>query len=1194
MAIPSLARLLLASVSAVLLPAVAVAQNYYFSTLAGLPVAGAADGTGSAAQFNYPNGGSADAAGNVFFADTVNHVIRKVTPAGVVSTVAGKAGVRGSVDGPGADARFDSPTDVAVAADGTLYVAGNLDHTVRMITPAGVVSTIGGLAYTPGSAEDGDVVPTVSSRFNFPRGVAVVGSNVYVADAGNHRVRRISSTLATTPIAGTNGVAGSADGVGGAATFNTPTDVAVTTGGVIYVVDSINHTIRQIAPDTTVTTLAGQAGASGVTNGVGAAARFNNPARIALDDGGTLYVADAFNNTIRRITMPGAAVTTLSGQGGFAGYADGPGTSALFSVPSGVAVKPDGTVIYALDSGNNLVRTITPAGATSTLAGATSGSLDGTGPLAKFDGPTGVGVSAAGVVVVGDTGNHIIRKVTGTGVATTFAGASDLSGSTDGFIVNARFNRPRGIAVATDGTIYVADSQNHTIRKITTGGTVTTLAGLAGTAGSLNGTGSAALFNRPSDIAISPGGTLYVADSFNHTIRVVTAAGVVTTLAGMAGSSGTVDGTGSTARFTFPVGVAVNGNAVFVADTLNHTIRKVTFAGVVTTVAGTPGVQGASDGTGVAARFSQPQGIAAAADDTLFIADTNNNTIRRVSAAGVVTTIGGEPGDRGSLSGTGAAANFNMPIDIALGAQNTLYIAEQGGSAIRIGIVVDTNVIQNSGFDTNGNFWLGFATPDSTYLVSTVTGGVHEFYRRAPPVGTTNQAVTFQETNLPIPANGSIELKFKMGNSDTVRKRISVLVHDASFADLAVCTFWLPASAPIVNYSMRTHTTQPWASATVSFYAATANAEGNTTGRYRLDDVSMAFTELHPADRTICPDANVPTAPGGAAGSNLIVNGTFDTVVPPWSLFGQITGQITSGVFEFVRTAGTPAGVILQQTGAGIPANQIVTALFQFGNSSGVRKRVTVLLHDSDFSDLSACTFFLAPGQPLQNFEFRTYATTAWANATLSVYGATTGTEQWIRLDNVSLRTTPAQSIVGTECLEPAAVAAGDVAGAHTAFAAGIRARPMSGVAWPSDSREQEAVDASPASGDLAAETCLASGAPLLARPCRDAWSPEGFRWHDEEAVWQTLDDGGLSTLTSARLRLPAGSRLQFESWLTGDALARILVSIDGVTWDTLGSLSASDTWMPVDLEMPAHLGAVWIRLSFESSSPDAAWRVRE
>ena len=328
------------------------------------------------------------------------------------------------------------------------------------------------------------------------------------------------------------------------------------------------------------------------------------------------------------------------------------------------------------------------------------------------------------------------------------------------------------------------------------------------------------------------------------------------------------------------------------------------------------------------------------------------------------------------------------------------------------------NVIQNGDFSAPvaPTSWSEFATPDMSYIVSNVTGGVYQYYRVAPPPGTSNQAVLFQNTGAAYPAGTALAASFDIGNSTSVRKRISVLIIEGDFSDISVCTFWLPAGAPLRTYRMRTHTTKAWTNASVYFYAASPNSDG---GFYQLDNISLRRVPSQSSYRTDCVDPTAPAPTAAVTSANLMTNGDFAGGLPPWGTFGTITWQVVGGVFEFIRNAGLPAGVVLQNTGQAMAANDVMMALFQLGNSSVVRKRVTVLIHDSDFSDLAACTFWLPPGQPLLTYAMKAFATKAWVNATLSVYGATAGADQWIRLDNASLYRVPRAANAGAECIEP-------------------------------------------------------------------------------------------------------------------------------------------------------------------------------
>jgi len=309
-----------------------------------------------------------------------------------------------------------------------------------------------------------------------------------------------------------------------------------------------------------------------------------------------------------------------------------------------------------------------------------------------------VATDTAGDVYVADSINYTIRKVTSAGAVTTLAGRPGSYGTNDGAGTAARFSVPSSVAVDGAGNVYVADQNNHTIRRITSAGVVTTLAGLPGTSGTNDGVGNAARFSYPTGVAVDVATNLYAADFYNHTIRKITSAGVVTTLAGWAGQSGTNDANGTAARFHFPGGVAVDsaGN-VYVADLGNHTIRKVTSGGVVTTLAGSPGNSGTNDGPGSTARFYFPQGVAVDGAGNVLVADRFNHTIRKVTSAGLVTTLGGSPGLSGDDDGPGSVARFNSPYGVAADSAGNLYVADTYNQRISKGTPLPALVIQRSG-----------------------------------------------------------------------------------------------------------------------------------------------------------------------------------------------------------------------------------------------------------------------------------------------------------------------------------------------------------------------------------------------------------------------------------------------------------------------------------------------------------------
>ncbi len=338
-------------------------------------------------------------------------------------------------------------------------------------------------------------------------------------------------------------------------------------------------------------------------------------------------------------------ITTFAGTAGKTGSSDGTGSAALFDNPTNVALDSSGN-LYVSDSDNNTIRKIAPSGAVTTLAGTpgSPGSSDGSGGAAQFNSPAGLAVDASGNVYVADSLNSTIRIITPAGVVTTFAGTPGAQGTTDATGKAARFDFPIGVALDASGNVYVADSGNETIRKISPSGAVTTLAGTPTIMGAGDGTGKAAQFDNPAGVAVDGSGNVFVADSGNGTIRKITPAGVVTTLAGAAigsGGGGSAAGTGTAALFDDPTGVALDGSGnIYVADSRNNLIRKMTPAGVVTTLAGTAHIFGSTNGIGPAALFSDPTGVAADSAGNIYIADTANSTIRQGTSG---TTVASTP-----------------------------------------------------------------------------------------------------------------------------------------------------------------------------------------------------------------------------------------------------------------------------------------------------------------------------------------------------------------------------------------------------------------------------------------------------------------------------------------------------------------------------------------------------------------------
>ncbi len=512
-------------------------------------------------------------------------------------------------------------------------------------------------------------------RFYRPGSVASDGAgNLYIAD--NHTIRKfVIATGAVTTFAGAPGQTGGADGTGAAARFYGPRCLFSDGSGTLYVTD--NYTLRKMVIATgAVTTFAGAAGEAGSADGTGAAARFYGPACMASDGAGNLYVTDSGNGTIRKVVIATGAVTTFAGAPGSLDSVDGIGAAARFFSPGGI-ISDGAGILYVADTNNRTIRKVVIATrAVTTLAGAAGpdNSVDGTGTAARFVGPSTIASDGAGNLYVTDSNafGGVIRKIViATAAVTTFAGTPFQEGRLDGTGAAARFESAAAIAGDGAGNLYVTDSMGFggTIRRVAIAtATVTTVAGATQQIGSADGTGASARFNLPDGIATDGAGNLFVADTSNGSVRkVVIATGAVTTLGGGGGG------------FYEPSAIATDGAGnVYVSDG-GRLLRKIAVAtGAVTTLAGQPDdpYPGYVDGVGTAARFSGLVGIASDGGN-LYVADANNNCIRKVViATGAVTTFAGAKGQSVVADGTGAGARFHNPYGIASDGAGNLFVAD--------------------------------------------------------------------------------------------------------------------------------------------------------------------------------------------------------------------------------------------------------------------------------------------------------------------------------------------------------------------------------------------------------------------------------------------------------------------------------------------------------------------------------------
>lgn len=585
-------------------------------------------GPAQAARLNAPYGLASDAQGNLYIADLGNARVRKVTPGGLILTVAG-----GGSDAPGSGAdavsvRLNQPRNVAVDAAGNLYISDFGDHVVYRVTPSGAIERIVGTG-SPGALPDDAVLPADAAPLRAPAGLALDASGaLYVADSGNGRLRKIQGGLMST--VATPGLS-----------LGLPTGIAFDANGALYVADKTSAFVAKLAPWlATVVVGDGTAGYSGDWGPAGAA-QLTAPRDIAFDAAGNLYIADSHPaglypvGMVRRVS-PGGIIETWAGGSNFRPPGDfGPALRAHIENPSGVAIAGDG-VLYVSDRMGRRLRKV-DAGQITTLAG--PGEL---GQLA------GLALGREGDLLIADAGGSRIWRV---GPAGSIARAAGLEGdasagySGDGDpALDARLNVPEGVAAGNAGVLYIADTGNHAIREVLASGLILTIAGTGepGYAGD-GRPASAALLRSPAGVAVDAAGNVYVADTGNHAVRKIDLLGMIATVAGTGAPGFSGDGgPAAEARLQAPAHLALDADGnLYIADTGNHRIRRVAPDGTITTIAGagTPGFSG-DGGAALAAELNEPAGVAVGSSRNLFIADRANNRVRRLQPSAVAPPAG--------------------------------------------------------------------------------------------------------------------------------------------------------------------------------------------------------------------------------------------------------------------------------------------------------------------------------------------------------------------------------------------------------------------------------------------------------------------------------------------------------------------------------------------------------------------------
>ena len=655
-------------------------QSYVISTAEGGTTAPGGQTASSASVSPYAT--AVDASGNAYLVSG-NAVFKDKS--GVLVRVAGSSSAPGHTGdgGPATSATLSDPEGLAIDSAGNIYIADTGNNCVRFVYANGTIATIAG---TGAYGHTGDGGPATSATLANPAGVAVdTAGNVYIADSGNHAIRKISVNGVITTIAGNGNPGYSGDG--GAAVnaqLDNPTGVALDSSRNIYVADMYNCVIREITASGEIVTFAGNRIPGYLGDGSQATtAELAYPADVAVDAAGNVYIADSQNSVVRKVSTAGVIVTVAGD--GTAGYAgdNGSATLAKLNFPSGVAVTSAG-ILYIADSDNSRLRQVLSSGTIDTVCG---GGAYASGSAALMN-PSAVAVDSSGNLYIADEGTNTVRKLSSTGTISTIGGSGVYGYSGDGAsAVTAQFEYPAGVAVDTSGNVYMVDSYNSRVRKIATNGVVTTVAGNGRRGYSGNGsTATNAELDFPQGIAVDSAGNLYIADTNNSCIRKVSS-GIITTIAGN-GTAGYLgdNGPASAAELNYPYGVAVDATGnVYIADTLNNVIRQISTTGMITTIAGNGFIGYSGDGGApTSAELNFPAGVAVDASGSLYIADSENYVVRRVSG-GTIATIAGaaQVGYSGDL-GEAISAQLGQTHSLALNSRGDVYLADYSNSLVRM------------------------------------------------------------------------------------------------------------------------------------------------------------------------------------------------------------------------------------------------------------------------------------------------------------------------------------------------------------------------------------------------------------------------------------------------------------------------------------------------------------------------------
>jgi uncharacterized protein (TIGR03437 family) len=892
-------------------------------------------------------GVATDSAGNFYLASPSNSLVLRVTPDGTISIVAGNGTVGFSGDGgPATSAALNNPTGVAVDSSGTLFIADEVNHRIRSVS-GGIITTVAGSNAFQFSGDGG---LATSAGLDEPYAVAVDSAGrLYIADYGSNRIRQVSNGIITTVV--------------GPDSLNFPYGVAVDSVGNLFIADTYNGRILKVSGGVITTVSAG----------------FSRPYGVAVDSAGNIFVADHDDNRVREVS--GGILTTIAGNGkaGFSGDG-GPAASAVINQPTGVAIDSSGNLLI-LDNGNSRVRRVS-GGIISTVAGS-GGNLnfsgDGDVPTsATLSDPRNVVLDSQGNIFIYDTDNGRVREISA-GRINTVAGNGTFGFSGDGGpATDAAFNSISGIAVDSVGNLFIADSYNNRIRKVT-GGIITTIAGngTAGFSGDGGPPGNATL-DFPRGLATDSAGNLFIVESDfpNCRIRKISS-GIISTVAGNGNCGFSGDGGPATAASIFPIGVTVDATGnIFIADTFNQVIRRVT-GGIISTIAGngTAGFSG-DGGPATSAAFNEPIAVAVDLVGNIFVADYKNDRIRRISGGIITTVVGNGMAGFSGDGGPATNATLNVPESVTLDASDNIYIPDGANNRIREVIASAPSFQISTATLTFSAIAGGAAPPPQAFTLSSAVA------RLAYSISTSSSWLSASPSSGSIPVSvqisvdpsqlaagsytGSVTITAPDANPSTQTIAISVSISPAQAGKLAVSASSLP-------FSLSQGAVPASAQLTISNQGSgsilyTASVSGGNWLQASPSSGSVSPASSAALTVTVDPGALAPGTYNGTvtiagAGQNLAVTVTLAVTAPQQEIVLSQLGY----TFTAVAQGGTvlPQRLGILNTGSGT-LNYSAQASTQSGGSwlsvSTTSGTVVRPFLDVTYIDLQVDASSLVPG----------------------------------------------------------------------------------------------------------------------------------------------------------------------------------------------------------------------------------------